>query len=299
MCTVITLDQQNLFGRTMDFPPRTPWRLTFLPAGYQWHPASSEKIINDQYAILGGMRIVDNHYLIGDGINDQGLVCAELFFPVAASYQHVQAGKLTLTPQDFIHWVLARHVTVQGVVADLKNVNVIKAKWFDDTQYPFHWLLMDSTGTYGIEPLAGQLRVFKNLVGAYTNTPAYPVQLEKLNHYLGNNSQAEFTLQSKIDLAKENPEISGRNSSDRFILAAQARWGKRISTVEELSNFLRSVTVPKNSHHLHNYTHYQAIINQQTGDYQFHNQMTGKITTYNVKKFAQEKGIRRFELRSL
>ena len=40
MCTVLTLDQEKLFGRTMDFPPRTPWRLTFLPAGYRWRPVS-------------------------------------------------------------------------------------------------------------------------------------------------------------------------------------------------------------------------------------------------------------------
>lgn len=66
MCTVLTLDQEKLVGRTMDFPPRTPWRLTFLPAGYRWCPASKEQPIDDRYAILGGMRLVNNHYLIGD-----------------------------------------------------------------------------------------------------------------------------------------------------------------------------------------------------------------------------------------
>ena len=246
MCTVLTLDQEKLFGRTMDFPPRTPWRLTFLPAGYRWRPASEEQPIDNRYAILGGMRLVSNHYLIGDGINAQGLVCAELFFPIAASYEQADSRKLTLTPQDFIHWVLASHATVREVIDDLENISVVKERWFDGVQYPFHWLLMDSTGTYGIEPLAGKLVVFKNVVGAYTNTPAYPVQIEKLNHYLGNDSASQFTTQTKTGLAKMSAKITGRNSSDRFILAAQARWGSKISTVDGLKSFLQSVTIPKN-----------------------------------------------------
>lgn len=295
MCTVLTLDQEKLVGRTMDFPPRTPWRLTFLPAGYRWCPASKEQPIEDRYAILGGMRLVNNHYLIGDGINDRGLVCAELFFPVAASYEQAHSGKLTLTPQDFIHWVLASHATVREVIVDLENISVVKERWFDGVQYPFHWLLMDSTGTYGIEPLAGQLVVFKNAVGAYTNTPAYPAQLEKLNHYLGNDSGAQFTAQTKAGLVDKNYQITGRNSSDRFILAAQARWGSKVSTVDGLKSFLQSVTIPKNDQHPHNYTHYQAIINQQTGEYRFYNQMTGKVTTDNINEHAQEKEIQRFE----
>lgn len=295
MCTVLTLDQEKLVGRTMDFPPRTPWRLTFLPAGYRWCPASKEQPIEDRYAILGGMRLVNNHYLIGDGINDRGLVCAELFFPVAASYEQAHSGKLTLTPQDFIHWVLASHATVREVIADLENISVVKERWFDGVQYPFHWLLMDSTGTYGIEPLAGQLVVFKNAVGAYTNTPAYPAQLEKLNHYLGNDSGAQFTAQIKAGLVDKNSQITGRNSSDRFILAAQARWGSKVSTVDGLRSFLQSVTIPKNDQHPHNYTHYQAIINQQTGEYRFYNQMTGKVTKDNINEHAQEKEIQRFE----
>ncbi len=295
MCTVLTLDQEKLFGRTMDFPPRTPWRLTFLPAGYRWRPASEEQPIDNRYAILGGMRLVSNHYLIGDGINAQGLVCAELFFPIAASYEQADSRKLTLTPQDFIHWVLASHATVREVIDDLENISVVKERWFDGVQYPFHWLLMDSTGTYGIEPLAGKLVVFKNVVGAYTNTPAYPVQIEKLNHYLGNDSASQFTTQTKTGLAKMSAKITGRNSSDRFILAAQARWGSKISTVDGLKSFLQSVTIPKNAQHSHNYTHYQAIINQQTGEYSFYNQMTGKVTTDNIKKLAREKEIQRFE----
>lgn len=295
MCTVLTLDQQKLFGRTMDFPPRTPWRLTFLPRGYQWKPASSKEKISDQYAILGGMRMVGDHYLIGDGINEQGLVCAELFFPVAADYGESQSDSLSLTPQDFIHWVLANHATVSELINDLKNIRVVKKPWYDQQQYPFHWILMDASGTYGIEPLAGELVVFKNEVGAYTNTPAYSEHLKKLNHFLGLQS-TDFTVQTKAALNRlVTPPVLGRNASDRFILAAQARWGAKISTPQELADFLQSVTIPKNQRHPHNYTHYQAIINQQSGEYRFYDQFTQKVTSYNVRQNVPHKEVRRFE----
>ncbi|MBU3830140.1 MAG: linear amide C-N hydrolase [Candidatus Limosilactobacillus merdavium] len=294
MCTVLTLDNENLFGRTMDFPPRTPWKLTFLPAGYQWLPATNnQSVITDQYAILGGMRVVDDHYLIGDAINEKGLVCAELFFPVAASYGQLEAEKQLLTPQDFIHWVLASHATVRDVIADLDNVVVVKERWFDGQQYPFHWLLMDDTGTYGIEPLDGKLVVFKNTIGVYTNTPAFPEQVAKMNSYLGNDEGTTFTELTKRGLEHSTAAIDGRNSSERFILAARTRWGSKITSSDELKKFLSLVTIPKNEKHAHNYTHYQAIIDRQSGEYHFHNQLTGEVTTFNVKEHATDKKIRR------
>lgn len=45
MCTILTLDQEKLVGRTMDFPPRTPWQLSLLPRGYQC--ASNAQLIRD------------------------------------------------------------------------------------------------------------------------------------------------------------------------------------------------------------------------------------------------------------
>lgn len=270
MCTVLTLDQEQLFGRTMDFPPRTPWKLTYLPVNYEWQPVGTKQLIRDRFAILGGMRMVGNHYLIGDGINDGGLVCAELFFPVAADYGQPQLTKLNLSPQDFIHWVLATHATVKEVLRDLPNVVVIKKRWFDNQQYPFHWLLMDDTGTYGIEPLNGRLTVFENKVGAYTNTPAFTCQLQKLADYQQQGQQP----------------ITGRNSTDRFILAARAR--KEVKDQDELWNFLNMVTVPQTPRHAHNCTHYQAIINCRTGDYSFHDQISDQLVSQNIHELSNQ-----------
>lgn len=129
---------------------------------------------------------------------------------------------------------------------------------------------MDGTGTHGIEPLAGKLVAFKNSVGVYTNTPSFSNHLKKMNKFLG-LQEDDFSASTKSRLVElEESSITGRNASDRFILAAHARWGKEISTKQELISFLRSVTIPNNHHHLHNCTRYQAIIDCASGEYRFY-----------------------------
>ena len=66
MCTVLTPPQTPLVGRTMDFPFRSPWKLTYLPPNYCWQPAIGAKSFINRDAILGGMRQVADHYLIGE-----------------------------------------------------------------------------------------------------------------------------------------------------------------------------------------------------------------------------------------
>ena len=85
MCTAIsftTRQQHRFVGRTMDFPTRsTPWRLGYLPIDYQWQSLPECDSFANDYAILGGMRQINDHYLIGDGLNSAGLWAAELYFP--------------------------------------------------------------------------------------------------------------------------------------------------------------------------------------------------------------------------
>lgn len=92
MCTVIT--SNDLIGRTMDFPPRTPWQLTYLPAAFQWQPAVGGQVLTNRYRILGGMRHFDGHYLLGDGLNSAGLFCAELFFRLRQAMRRPSAPAL-------------------------------------------------------------------------------------------------------------------------------------------------------------------------------------------------------------
>lgn len=264
MCTIFTSIDAPLIGRTMDFPPRSPWKMTFLPTGYRWRPAGSSRYFNNHHAILGGMREVAGHYLIGDGINDAGLFCAELFFPVAAEYPALEKKKEKLTPQDFIGWVLGQHSSVQAVITALSQVAISDSAWYDGQHYPFHWFLVDQSGTYIIEPVNGRLVVTKNGIGVLTNTPAFPCQKKRLQKIL---QEHETTLEN---VAAEDIRVIGANAVQRFQRAALARWGKRPHTVGQLLAILDQLAVTKNPQHAHNYTHYEAVVDHENLRYHFY-----------------------------
>lgn len=284
MCTVMTIDQANLFGRTMDFPPRTPWHLTYLPVGYSWQPANTTLTVTNRRAILGGMRVVGPHYLIGDGVNDAGLVCAELFFPVAADYPvSLIPGAVKLTPQDVVGWLLGSHSTVSEVAADLKNVTVINEQWYDGNYYPFHWLLMDKTGTYVIEPLAGKLTVQEDPLGVLTNTPDLMDQYHRVRDFLVGYPD-KLTTQLKN---YRGSQPTGTNSVQRFIRAAVTRWQTKTWTPQRLQKFLADVSVPHTPAHAHNYTHYQAIIDRQTLGVSFHDLHSGQMIQANLSELIK------------
>jgi penicillin V acylase-like amidase (Ntn superfamily) len=286
MCTVMTNNEFHLLGRTMDFPPRTPWKLTYLPVGYKWRPAHSTAVISNRRAILGSMRVLNkggSHYLIGDGINDQGLFCAELFFPVAADYgPESQAGGIKLTPQDFIGWVLGQHRSISELKNDLCHIAVVGKRWYDQLLYPFHWLLMDKTGTYVIEPLGGHLCLRRNPSGVFTNTPELTQQITRLNHFLGRNSST-FDQGTIAAIKKSRQAVpDGGNSVQRFIKAAVWRWQCPPADHTQMLDFLQAVTIPQVPEHAHNYTHYQAVVDQRLCKYEFHDLHTGQVTTADL-----------------
>lgn len=278
MCTVIT--SNDLIGRTMDFPPRTPWQLTYLPAAFQWQPAIGGQVLTNRYRILGGMRHFDGHYLLGDGLNSAGLFCAELFFPVAASYEEtVRPGTRGLTPQNFILWVLGKHATVAELAADLEQVSVVGRRWFDGNYYPFHWLLADDSGTYVIEPLGGRLKLMRNPCGGLTNTPALADQVERLNHRLG-IADRQFVPRAVVNYQGAWP--AGGNSVARFQQAVLTSWQKKPQTVAAMATFLQTVTVPHTKKHEHNYTHYQAVVDRQRLRYYFTDCRTQRRVSYDL-----------------
>ena len=289
MCTVMTIDQEHLLGRTMDFPPRTPWHLTYLPQGYRWQPAEMPTEYRNRRALLGGMRVVDGHYLVGDGVNDAGLAMAELFFPVEADYPvAAQVGTRGLTPQDFIMWALGVHATVEELAADLDQVTVVDARWYDHQRYPFHWLVMDATGTYVIEPLGDRLHVRANPLAVFTNTPSLDEQAERLAAYLNQPITASAAQLIVTAATTNRPLPTGGNSVDRFIKAAICRWRQSPRSVAELHDFLQAVTVPHTPAHAHNYTHYQAVIDLAKRQYDFHDLHSGALVSRSLPELMRE-----------
>lgn len=287
MCTSLSYtdtQNQHYFARTMDFPTTTPWRPIFLPRGYDW-PTGVNTMRQTRYAILGGGRLPTHFasYLMADGINEYGLSCAELYLPHAVNYQVTgQPGKINLTPQGFINWVLGEHANVKAVLADLPRICLVAGLWGGDDQvYPFHWFLTDQMGgSVVIEPTTNPLIATTNPAGVLTNTPVLARHLQNLGALLdcpGTADEATLREAAHQWLATHASLPTGSIPTKRFLNVALKRLGTPVLTPSAvpmtLFNWLRGVSLPYDARRRnqisHNYTHYRALINLNQKSYTF------------------------------
>lgn len=278
MCTAIayqSIQHHRYFGRTLDFPTKSSrWRLTFLPAGYRWRPLPSQPGYHSRFAILGGMRPIGDHFLAADGINAAGLVAAELYFPGQAVYQTVpQAGKLNLSPQDVIGWLLARHQTVAEVAQALDRVRVIGQQWYDqEIVHPFHWVLQDASGTYLIEPTSPHLRLRRLTLGVVTNSPAYDAHLRRLRAVVGDWPTNDPMALNDLLRGYQGPLPHARAPRSRFVATA-VRLAQALpvtdpaalATGTAILDRVRMARLPGHA----DYTHYQGMIDVAAQRYWF------------------------------
>ncbi len=294
MCTSLTINADNnhlMFGRTMDFPTKTPWQLTYLPTQYHFRSVTGGQVFTSRHVILGGMRQTHGHYLIGDGINDAGLTVAELYFPVEATYYDAPvAGKINLSPQDFTTWLLAQHASVAEITAELSQVALIGVQWYDlEAIYPFHWVLADKTGSYLIEPTGQQLTVRKNPVGVLTNTPNFDRQIANLNQFL-NLNDANWGGATQTKVKQFNGEIPNRTiPTDRFIKTSIWKYRDAPTNLSQrdIIQFLHTVKIDKHNDR-HDYTHYYGVIDTATQEYWFQGVNDPTTTKVSIKDLAGE-----------
>lgn len=286
MCTSLTITDatdHQLLGRTMDFPTKTPWQLTYLPQHYAWRPITDPTIQHFAYAVLGGMRFTHDHYLIGDGVNSAGLGVAELYFPVEATYETQPiAGKLNLSPQDFTTWLLGQNATVAEIRNQLPTIALIGVPWYDqEAIYPFHWLITDATGTYVIEPTATTLTIRLNVPAVLTNTPNLAKQVTHLNQFLHIEGAADWAT-TQAAIATYSGAVPQRSvPTDRFVKASLWRWRDAPHTAvspRALTQFLQTVTIPKQHDH-HDYTHYYGVLDITNQTYRFKGRTHPSVTT--------------------
>jgi len=300
MCTSLTYTNtadQHFFARTMDFPTTTPWRPIFLPRHHCWTTGLNATRITNQ-AILGGGRLPVGiaDFLLADGINESGVSCAELYLPHAVKYEPAaQDGKINLTPQDFINWVLGEHTSLDAVVSELSQVCLVHQTWHGEPYvYPFHWILSDATGrSLIIEPTGGPLIAQPNPSGVLTNTPVLAKHLENLNRYLGvpETIFSAATQQAAQHWIQTGPPLpTGSIPTNRFNQMAIRRLGTptltAATTVPTLFDWLNDVRIPYNPakrHQLsHNYTHYRSVIDLDQRRYYFRPRTTERLQTIQL-----------------
>ena len=202
MCTGLdleTIDGLHLFGRNMDIEYSFNQSIIFIPRNFKCVNKSNKKELTTKYAVLGMGTIFDDYPTFADGMNEKGLGCAGLNFPVYVSYSKEDIeGKTNIPVYNFLLWVLANFSSVEEVKEALKNANIVDIPISENIpNTTLHWMISDITGkSIVVEQTKEKLNVFDNNIGVLTNSPTFDWHVANLNQYVGlrYNQVPEFKL---------------------------------------------------------------------------------------------------------
>ncbi|MGU9076642.1 choloylglycine hydrolase [Clostridium perfringens] len=202
MCTGLALETKDglhLFGRNMDIEYSFNQSIIFIPRNFKCVNKSNKKELTTKYAVLGMGTIFDDYPTFADGMNEKGLGCVGLNFPVYVSYSKEDIeGKTNIPVYNFLLWVLANFSSVEEVKEALKNANIVDIPISENIpNTTLHWMISDITGkSIVVEQTKEKLNVFDNNIGVLTNSPTFDWHVANLNQYVGlrYNQVPEFKL---------------------------------------------------------------------------------------------------------
>ena len=202
MCTGLALETKDglhLFGRNMDIEYSFNQSIIFIPRNFKCVNKSNKKELTTKYAVLGMGTIFDDYPTFADGMNEKGLGCAGLNFPVYVSYSKEDIeGKTNIPVYNFLLWVLANFSSVEEVKEALKNANIVDIPISENIpNTTLHWMISDITGkSIVVEQTKEKLSVFDNNIGVLTNSPTFDWHVANLNQYVSMkyNQVPEFKL---------------------------------------------------------------------------------------------------------
>uniref|UniRef100_UPI000193136F Choloylglycine hydrolase n=1 Tax=Clostridium perfringens TaxID=1502 RepID=UPI000193136F len=201
-CTGLALETKDglhLFGLNMDIEYSFNQSIIFIPRNFKCVNKSNKKELTTKYAVLGMGTIFDDYPTFADGMNEKGLGCAGLNFPVYVSYSKEDIeGKTNIPVYNFLLWVLANFSSVEEVKEALKNANIVDIPISENIpNTTLHWMISDITGkSIVVEQTKEKLNVFDNNIGVLTNSPTFDWHVANLNQYVGlrYNQVPEFKL---------------------------------------------------------------------------------------------------------
>ncbi len=186
MCTAATYQTKDFYmGRTLDYEFSYGEEIVILPRGYALEFRHMGKT-GKHFAMIGMAHVADGYPLFYEAFNEKGVGMAGLNFVGNAVYAEVQADKENVAQYEFIPWVLSQCASLAEVRALLKRIRLVGTPFSE--QYPcaqLHWLIADKSGALTVESMADGLHVYENPVGVLTNNPPFPMQLFRLNDYMG------------------------------------------------------------------------------------------------------------------
>ncbi|MGI6108595.1 MAG: linear amide C-N hydrolase [Eubacteriaceae bacterium] len=176
-------------GRTYDTVPQPDMALVFCPRNMEFHlladPASPS--VKLPYAMMGmgmgpGML---SQPLLFDGVNEYGLMGANLLYPGFATYTPMEkAGPKAVYPGFYVAYILGQCRDLDELIALAKESQLVD-EVIQGRHATCHYIFSDKTGrSVVLEPDPEGLTIYDHAHGVLTNSPSYSWHLTNLRNYL-------------------------------------------------------------------------------------------------------------------
>jgi choloylglycine hydrolase len=193
-CTSIRIKTEDglaFYARTFEGGVDFQNGLAVIPKGTVYHgtlPDNTSKGLTwtTKYGVVGMTAF--KMPLFSDGLNEQGLVVANLMFPGYAGYESFDPGKAksTLAHFELATWLLSSFATVAEVRQAIGTVRVCEGpSLVAGFVLPLHFAVHDAKGDcLVIEYVKGKLSAYDNPLGVATNSPTFDWMTTNLNNYI-------------------------------------------------------------------------------------------------------------------
>lgn len=289
MCTSLTLRSksgENCFARTMDFTIPLHAQMFAVSPDCEWTNYVTKGQTKDIYGILGAGLAVEGHIILFDGVNEQGLAGAMLYFTGFAHYHEPfsEPEKENLMALDVLRYLLGKCAGLDDIRQILATISIVGMKDpYTKSVAPLHWIFTDRSGkSIVIEQTVQGMHVYDNPIGVMTNSPDFPWHLTNLNTFLHVSPYQHtadwngFQLRPFGQGAGTSELPGGYTPPARFARTAFQKThieqpADNDETVNACFHLLEGVSIPKGvvmkNEEADDFTRYTAVINTQTGNY--------------------------------
>lgn len=313
MCTTIGFKYKEgqVFGRTLEIGIALDNKILFVPKGYELVETDDQKY-SSKYAVLGSG--FADYISFGDGINEEGLMGSNNFFPGYASFNDsIVDEKINITMAQAFDYLLSQAKNVSEVKQVATELNVV-TKDKNGPSGGNHFFFMDKSGdAVVLEPKDGKLLAYSNPYGVLTNSPDFPWHTTNLKNYVQLRSDNVDAVEFNLTLITKFGEGTGMlglpgdfTPPSRFIRAAYfvSNTDKNLSRTSALLQGFRilsqfdipdgAVIDPKHNHM--DITLYTSMMDTSSLSYHVkcHDQIN--IQNFSHSDFENETDVRVLEL---
>ena len=181
-------------------------KVVFYPKGTDFSASAPEgrkaASWSSKYAVAGMGWY--NQPMLGGGVNEHGLACANLNLPMFTEYQTADEkddGKI-IAAWDVPTYFLTQCKSVEEVKAAIPKIKVIMQLWHvstamgKDVPVEFHYTFHDQSGaSMVLEYIDGEPKIYDNELGVLTNSPNFEWQRTNLSNYIHLSTLGEASKQ--------------------------------------------------------------------------------------------------------